>query len=74
MAAFVRVLLKTDMESPLIPEYAVVEQSEVTTATKRRVVIHRGPVSPARAALMKELSAVIAKRKEKMEQAIVVRA
>ncbi len=73
MSAFIRTLLKIDMERALIPEYAIIEeqQREITTATRRRVVIHRGPVSPERAALMAELNAILAKRKEKMEQAIV---
>ncbi len=73
MTGFIRTPLKIDMERALIPEYAVVtEQREVATMTKRRVVIHRGPVSPERSALMKELNAILAKRKQKMEQAIVV--
>ncbi len=69
-------LLKTDMERPLIPEYTVMdERSEVTTTkTRRRVAICRGPVSPARSALMAELNLVLERRKQKVEQAIVVRA
>jgi hypothetical protein len=75
MAAFIRVLLKADIERPLIPEYAVVdERSEVTTATKRRVVIHRGPISPERSALMAELNTALERRRKKVDEAIVASA
>ena len=72
MGAFIRTLLKIDMEKALIPEYAVVEERSEIVATKTRRRIVTRPVSPARRALMKELNLVLEKRKQKMEQAIVV--
>ena len=71
MAAFVRVLLKTDME-PLIPEYTVVdERSEIrTTRTRRRVMATMKPVSPQRAAVMTELNLALMRRREKVEKAL----
>jgi hypothetical protein len=74
MGGFIRVLLKTDMERPLIPEYTVVdERSEITTTkTRRRVMATMRPVSPERAALMAELNLALSRRRKKVEQAIVV--
>jgi len=70
MGGFIRTLLKVDMERPLIPEYAVVEErSEITTTkTRRRVAIRRGPISPERAALMKELNVILTRRREKIDR------
>jgi len=75
MGGFIRTLLKVDMEKALLPEYAIMtEQREVSTMTKRRVVIHRGPVSPERSALMKELNLALSCRRKKVDQAIVASA
>lgn len=76
MAAFIRVLLKADMERPLVPEYTVVEEqrSEIVATKTRRIVTHAKPVSPARAALQAELNLVLERRKKKVDEAIVASA
>ena len=74
MGGFIRTLLKVDMKKALLPEYAIVDERSEVTKTRRRVMARARPVSLARAALMTELNAVLAKRKEKMEQAIVASA